>query len=45
MEVLRVPFADLHRAALEGRLGDAPVLVAVLLAGARGAAPTGPLGE
>jgi 8-oxo-dGTP pyrophosphatase MutT (NUDIX family) len=36
MEVLRVPFADLHRAAVEGRVGDAPVLVAVLLVGARG---------
>jgi ADP-ribose pyrophosphatase len=41
MEVLRVPFVDLHRAAVEGRLGDAPVLVAVLLAAARGAAAPG----
>jgi ADP-ribose pyrophosphatase len=36
MDVVRVPFAELHRAAVAGRLGDAPVLVAVLLAGARG---------
>lgn len=44
MEVLRIPFADLHRAAVEGRLGDAPVLVAVLLAAARGVGSPGVLG-
>lgn len=45
MEVLRVPFDDLYRAAVEGRLGDTPVLVAVLLAAARGAAGRGQPGS
>lgn len=36
MEVLRVPFADLLEAVLAGRLSDAPVIVAVLTAHARG---------
>lgn len=36
MEVFRVPFADLLEAVLAGRLTDAPVIVAVLTAHARG---------
>jgi ADP-ribose pyrophosphatase len=36
MEVLRVPFADLLDAVLTGRVSDAPVIVAVLTAHARG---------
>ena len=36
MEVLRVPFDELHRAVLEGRVTDAPLIVAVLMASARG---------
>ena len=36
MEVFRAPFADLHRAVLEGRVTDAPLVLAVLLADARG---------
>jgi ADP-ribose pyrophosphatase len=36
MEVLRVPFADLVEAVLDGRVTDAPVIVAVLTAQARG---------
>lgn len=36
MEVFRVPFADLLAAVLDGRITDAPVIVAVLSAHARG---------
>ncbi|HEY0889290.1 MAG TPA: NUDIX hydrolase [Nocardioides sp.] len=36
MELLRVPFADLFDAVLAGRVTDAPVIVAVLSAHARG---------
>ena len=36
MEVFRVPFADLVSAVLDGRVTDAPVIVAVLTAQARG---------
>ena len=36
MEVFRVPFADLLAATLDGRVTDAPVIVAVLSAHARG---------
>lgn len=36
METLWAPYADLHRAVLEGRLTDAPLVLAVLLAAARG---------
>jgi 8-oxo-dGDP phosphatase len=36
MEVLRVPFADLLAAVLDGRVTDAPVIVAVLTAHGRG---------
>jgi len=36
METLWVPFADLLDACLDGRVQDAPVLVAVLTAQARG---------
>jgi 8-oxo-dGDP phosphatase len=38
MEVFRVPFADLLAAVLDGRVSDAPVIVAVLTAHARGLA-------
>lgn len=38
MEVLRVPLADLRAAVLEGRVQDAPLVLAVLLAEARGLA-------
>ena len=38
METFWVPFEDLVTAVLEGRIGDAPVVVAVLLAQARGLA-------
>jgi len=36
MEVFWVPFGDLRDAVLDGRIGDAPVIVAVLVAQARG---------
>ncbi len=36
METLWVPYADLLAACLDGRVQDAPVLVAVLTAQARG---------
>ncbi|MBB6625701.1 NUDIX hydrolase [Nocardioides sp. KIGAM211] len=36
METFWVPFADLHAAVLAGDVGDAPVVLAVLLAAARG---------
>lgn len=36
MEVFRVPFTDLLAAVLDGRITDAPVIVAVLAAHARG---------
>ena len=42
MEVFRVPFADLLEAVLAGRLTDAPVIVAVLTAHARGLVGTRP---
>ncbi|GAA2150179.1 NUDIX hydrolase [Nocardioides koreensis] len=38
METFWVPYADLVTAVLDGRIGDAPVVVAVLLAQARGLA-------
>jgi ADP-ribose pyrophosphatase len=38
METFWVPFEDLVTAVLDGRIGDAPVVVAVLLARARGLA-------
>ncbi len=41
MTVEWVPFADLHEAVLDGRLQDAPVVLAVLLAHARGLVGTG----
>lgn len=36
MQVLRVPFSELVEAVLDGRVTDAPVIVAVLIAHARG---------
>ena len=39
MEVFRVPFSELREAVLEGRVQDAPVMLAVLLATARGLLP------
>lgn len=36
METMWVPFADLHAAAVSGEIGDAPVVLAVLLAASRG---------
>lgn len=39
MEVLWVPFADLLAAVLDGRAADAPVVIAVLLAQAKGLVP------
>lgn len=48
MQSFRVPFAELHRAVLEGRVGDGPVVIAVLLAAARGLVgdvPGGTVGE
>jgi 8-oxo-dGTP pyrophosphatase MutT (NUDIX family) len=42
MAVFRVPFADLLAAVLAGRLTDAPVIVAVLTAHARGLVGTHP---
>ncbi|GAA1479549.1 ADP-ribose diphosphatase [Nocardioides aestuarii] len=41
MTVEWVAFADLHAAVLDGRLQDAPVVLAVLLAAARGLVGTG----
>jgi ADP-ribose pyrophosphatase len=45
MTVEWVPFADLYAAVLEGRVQDAPVALAVLLAAARGEAAGVPAGE
>lgn len=42
MELFWVPFADLHQAVLDGRVADAPVVIAVLMAVARGAVVTAP---
>ena len=39
MEVLWVSFADLLAAVLDGRAADAPVVIAVLLAQAKGLVP------
>jgi ADP-ribose pyrophosphatase len=41
METFWVPFGDLVDAVLDGRIGDAPVVLAVLLARARGLAGSG----
>lgn len=38
MEVFRAPFEELHAAVLDGRLTDAPIALAVLLARAKGLA-------
>ena len=38
MELFRVPFEDLVAAVLDGRVADAPLVVAVLMAQARGLA-------
>jgi hypothetical protein len=45
MTVEWVPFADLYAAVLEGRVQDAPVALAVLLAAARGETAGVPAGE
>ena len=45
METFWVPFDDLLAAVLDGRVGDAPVVVAVLLAQARGLRRLGSAGE
>lgn len=45
MRLFWAPFADLHEAVLAGRVTDAPLVLAVLLAGARGVASTAPSGE
>jgi ADP-ribose pyrophosphatase len=48
MQVLRIPFDDLHRAVLEGRVTDAPLVLAVLMASGRGlvgGVPETPRGE
>jgi 8-oxo-dGTP pyrophosphatase MutT (NUDIX family) len=45
MTVEWVPFAELYAAVLEGRVQDAPVALAVLLAAARGEAHGVPAGE
>jgi 8-oxo-dGDP phosphatase len=42
MEVFRVPFDDLVEAVLDGRVSDAPVVIAVLTAHARGLVGTRP---
>lgn len=44
MDVFWAPFADLRAAVLDGRVADAPVALAVLLADARGEAGTRPAG-
>jgi 8-oxo-dGTP pyrophosphatase MutT (NUDIX family) len=38
METFWVPFADLHAAVVDGRIGDGPVVLAVLIAHAQGLA-------
>ena len=45
MEAFWAPYADLHRAVLEGRVSDAPLVLAVLLASARGLVGPPPDGE
>lgn len=45
MELFWVPYADLEDAVLEGRVGDGPVVQAVLLARARGLLPSAPGGQ
>lgn len=45
MTLFWAPFADLYDAALRGRLRDAPLVLAVLLAHARGQAQLSPHGE
>jgi ADP-ribose pyrophosphatase len=45
MEVFWAPYSDLHAAVLEGRLTDAPLVLAVLLAAARGLVSSPPRGE
>ena len=45
MTLFWAPFADLYDAALHGRLRDAPLVLAVLLAHARGQAQLSPHGE
>ncbi len=44
METFWVPFEDLAAAVVDGRIGDAPVVVAVLMARARGLAGSGMAG-
>lgn len=41
MESGWVPFADLHAGVIEGRVTDGPVVIAVLMAAAKGLLPTG----
>ncbi len=41
METFWVPFEELRAAVLDGRIGDAPVILAVLMAHARGLAASG----
>lgn len=45
MEVFRTPVVDLRQAVLEGRVQDAPVALALLLAEARGFLPSSQRGE
>jgi 8-oxo-dGDP phosphatase len=45
MDVLWVDFGELHTAVLDGRLGDAPIALAVLLVAAKGYAGARPAGE
>ena len=45
MELFWAPFDDVLAAVLEGRLGDGPLVIAVLLAAARGLAGSGRRGE
>lgn len=45
MTLFWAPFADLYDAALAGRVTDAPLVLAVLLAQAQGQARAAPLGE
>lgn len=48
MDAFWVPFGDLHRAVLDGRVADGPVVIAVLMAAARqmaGSMPGTPRGE
>jgi 8-oxo-dGDP phosphatase len=45
MDALWVDFGELHAAVLDGRLGDAPIVLAVLLVAAKGYAGPRPAGE